>query len=76
MLLLGQPVVTVIWGVVIFGERLSLVQWAGSAIVLAGVGTLSVSGRQSSVVSRQSQSSASVFSPNRLTTYDWMTGDW
>jgi drug/metabolite transporter (DMT)-like permease len=41
VLLLGQPVFTVIWGVLLFDERLSLVQWAGSAIVLAGVAALS-----------------------------------
>jgi drug/metabolite transporter (DMT)-like permease len=42
VLLLGQPVFTVIWGVLLFDERLSLVQWIGSAIVLAGVGVLSL----------------------------------
>jgi drug/metabolite transporter (DMT)-like permease len=66
VLLLGQPVFAVIWGVIIFGEHFSRVQWIGSAIVLAGVGRLSVTSRQSSVVSpkssvaslsRQSQSS-------------------
>ena len=41
VLLLGQPVFTVIWGVLLFDERLSLLQWAGSAIVLAGVAALS-----------------------------------
>jgi drug/metabolite transporter (DMT)-like permease len=41
VLLLGQPVFTVIWGVLLFEERLSLLQWAGSAIVLAGVAALS-----------------------------------
>jgi drug/metabolite transporter (DMT)-like permease len=41
VLLLGQPVFTVIWGVLLFAERLSALQWAGSAIVLAGVGVLS-----------------------------------
>jgi drug/metabolite transporter (DMT)-like permease len=41
VLLLGQPVFTVIWGVLLFDERLSALQWAGSAIVLAGVGMLS-----------------------------------
>jgi drug/metabolite transporter (DMT)-like permease len=41
VLLLGQPVFTVIWGVLLFDERLSVLQWAGSAIVLAGVGVLS-----------------------------------
>ena len=42
MLLLGQPVFTVIWGVLLFDERLSALQWTGSAIVLAGVGVLSI----------------------------------
>jgi drug/metabolite transporter (DMT)-like permease len=41
VLLLGQPVFTVIWGVLLFDERLSPLQWAGSAIVLAGVAVLS-----------------------------------
>lgn len=42
VLLLGQPVFAVIWGVLFFDERLSVLQWAGSAIVLAGVATLSI----------------------------------
>jgi len=37
VLLLGQPVFAVIWGVGVFGERLSPRQWLGSSIVLAGV---------------------------------------
>jgi drug/metabolite transporter (DMT)-like permease len=37
VLLLGQPVFAVIWGVLVFGERLSPLQWLGSSIVLAGV---------------------------------------
>ena len=41
VLLLGQPVFAVIWGVLIFGERLSTLQWIGSAVVLAGVALLS-----------------------------------
>jgi drug/metabolite transporter (DMT)-like permease len=41
VLLLGQPVFTVVWGVLMFDERLSALQWTGSAIVLAGVGVLS-----------------------------------
>ena len=40
MLLLGQPVCAVMWGVLIFGERLSPLQWTGAAIVLAGVVTV------------------------------------
>jgi drug/metabolite transporter (DMT)-like permease len=43
VLLLGQPVFAVIWGVLIFAERLSIEQWIGSAIVLAGVAFLSFS---------------------------------
>jgi drug/metabolite transporter (DMT)-like permease len=39
VLLLVQPVFALIWGVLIFGERLSTIQWAGALIVLAGVGT-------------------------------------
>jgi len=42
VLLLGQPVFTVIWGVLWFDERLSPLQWLGAAIVLGGVGVLSV----------------------------------
>ena len=42
VLLLGQPVFTVIWGVLLFDERLSALQWAGAAIVLAGVAALSL----------------------------------
>jgi drug/metabolite transporter (DMT)-like permease len=38
VLLLGQPALTVIWGLVIFDERLSPLQWAGATIVLLGVG--------------------------------------
>ena len=45
VLLLGQPVFTVIWGLLLFDERLSTLQWAGSAIVLAGVGVLSMQRR-------------------------------
>jgi drug/metabolite transporter (DMT)-like permease len=41
ILLLGQPIFTVLWGVWFFDERLSTLQWLGSAIVLAGVATLS-----------------------------------
>jgi drug/metabolite transporter (DMT)-like permease len=48
VLLLGQPVFTVIWGVLLFDERLSVLQWTGSAIVLAGVGVLSLQRTQRS----------------------------
>lgn len=40
ILLLGQPVFAVVWGLVLFGERLSPVQWAGCGLVLGGVATL------------------------------------
>jgi drug/metabolite transporter (DMT)-like permease len=44
VLLLVQPVFAIAWGVMFFAERLSSVQWLGSAIVLAGVAVLSISG--------------------------------
>ncbi len=40
ILLLVQPVFTILWGQVFFQERLSPVQWAGAALVLAGVGSM------------------------------------
>jgi drug/metabolite transporter (DMT)-like permease len=43
VLLLVQPVFAIVWGVMFFAERLSAVQWVGSAIVLAGVAVLSMS---------------------------------
>jgi drug/metabolite transporter (DMT)-like permease len=42
VLLVGQPVITVLWGVLFFGERLSAWQWTGAAIVLIGVAALSL----------------------------------
>jgi drug/metabolite transporter (DMT)-like permease len=42
VLLVGQPVITVIWGVLFFGEHLSGLQWIGTAVVLAGVAALSL----------------------------------
>jgi drug/metabolite transporter (DMT)-like permease len=42
ILLLGQPVFTVLWGVLLFDERLSALQWLGCAVVLGGVATLSI----------------------------------
>ena len=50
ILLLGQPIFTVLWGVLLFDERLSVLQWLGSAIVLAGVATLSVQRAEKSEV--------------------------
>jgi drug/metabolite transporter (DMT)-like permease len=41
VMLLVQPAITVVWGVLIFRERLSALQWIGSAVVLAGVATMS-----------------------------------
>ena len=43
VLLLVQPVFAIIWGVLFFDERLSMLQWIGSGIVLAGVSMLSMS---------------------------------
>jgi multidrug transporter EmrE-like cation transporter len=37
VLLLVQPVFAIAWGVMLFAERMSSLQWIGSAIVLAGV---------------------------------------
>lgn len=37
ILLLGQPVGAVIWGVLLFSERLSKTQWLGTIMVLAGM---------------------------------------
>jgi drug/metabolite transporter (DMT)-like permease len=42
VLLVGQPVATVMWGVLLFGEQLSRLQWIGAAVVLAGVAALSL----------------------------------
>ena len=44
VLLLLQPAMTVLWAVLFFGERLSIVQWSGAAVVLGGVGLLSIKG--------------------------------
>jgi drug/metabolite transporter (DMT)-like permease len=43
IMLLGQPIFTVIWGLMIFDERMSPIQWTGSVLVLAGVAALSIS---------------------------------
>jgi drug/metabolite transporter (DMT)-like permease len=40
ILLLLQPVFTVIWGFLLFGERLSAVQWIGVCLVLVGIAAL------------------------------------
>ena len=44
LLLLLQPMLTVLWGFLLFAEALSRVQWAGVALVLGGVGALSMLG--------------------------------
>lgn len=41
IVLLAQPVFALIWGLLFFAERLSLVQWAGAAMVMAGVASIS-----------------------------------
>jgi len=41
IMLLVQPVFSIIWGMLIFAERLSALQWTGSALVLGGVAALS-----------------------------------
>ncbi len=41
IMLLVQPVFTVVWGLLVFAERLSAIQWTGSVLVLGGVATLS-----------------------------------
>jgi drug/metabolite transporter (DMT)-like permease len=42
VLLLVQPVFAIIWGLVFFSERLSAVQWTGTALVLAGVASITM----------------------------------
>jgi drug/metabolite transporter (DMT)-like permease len=50
-IILLQPVLTMIWAVLIFSEQPSPIQWAGAALVLAGVGFVAVSrARRSAVV--------------------------
>lgn len=44
VMLLLQPLATVLWGALIFAEAVSAVQWAGVVLVLAGVGLLSLWG--------------------------------
>lgn len=44
VILLVQPVLTVVWGWLLFAERLSPLQWAGVASVLAGVGWVMLAG--------------------------------
>lgn len=54
--LLAQPMLTVLWGRLIFGERLSWVQAVGVSLVLLGVLALSLGG----TVRRRSESAAPV----------------
>lgn len=42
-IILIQPVLTMVWGALIFGERPSPIQLLGAAIVLAGVGFVAIS---------------------------------
>ncbi len=44
VMLLLQPMATVLWGLLIFAEHLSAAQWAGVALVLGGVGALTLRG--------------------------------
>lgn len=44
VILLMQPVLTVVWALVIFGEYLSMVQWTGVGLVLAGIAGMSLGG--------------------------------
>jgi len=44
VLLLLQPVLTMVWGLILFAEILSSVQWTGVVIVLGGIAILSLSG--------------------------------
>jgi drug/metabolite transporter (DMT)-like permease len=55
VLLLGQPVFAVIWGVLIFRERLSPLQWFGAAIVLVGVTLLSARAARAARFARGSE---------------------
>ena len=44
VMLLLQPALTVLWGFLLFDERLGLAQWMGAVVVLAGVATLGAVG--------------------------------
>jgi drug/metabolite transporter (DMT)-like permease len=43
ILLLAQPMLTVLWGSILLDERLSVLQGAGVALVVSGIGYLSIS---------------------------------
>jgi drug/metabolite transporter (DMT)-like permease len=42
-IILLQPVLTMIWAVLIFSEQPSAIQWVGAALVLTGVGFVALS---------------------------------
>ncbi len=42
--LLAQPALTISWGVLLLGETLAPLQTAGAALVLGGIGVLSLRG--------------------------------
>lgn len=44
VVLLMQPMLTVLWGWLIFSEHLSIIQWTGAALVLGGVAMISIFG--------------------------------
>ena len=44
VLLLVQPTGTLLWALILFGERLSPAQWTGAALVIGGVGLVSIRG--------------------------------
>lgn len=52
ILLLVQPVFALVWGVLLFTERLSPLQWLGAALVLAGVGSISLPSRSPMLLPR------------------------
>lgn len=50
-IILLQPVLTMIWAVIIFSESPSTIQWVGAALVLSGVGFVAISrARRSPVI--------------------------
>ena len=53
VMLLLQPMLTVLWAYLLFSEILSLVQWLGVALVLIGVGTLAARGSVEPEVERE-----------------------
>lgn len=44
VVLLTQPMLTVLWGWILFSEHLSMIQWAGVVLVLGGVSIVSIFG--------------------------------